>query len=271
MSSNRFSHQELKRHRHLGSRGNMIEMHHSLRNLSLDKFTVLSIFLLPLLFDVALWFNLETIVNFWRDVFIFWGKHLGMDASNSVFYTEIYIPGREVLFMPFPNLPASLPSSFTVWTNLIVCFIVYLLSMLIPKTLLPVIYFLRALLLIQISASVYFLVSPDSFPYDMGDYISGTMALGIYLLLLIPLVMGMIYYIFDFGIIKKVLVTVAMMAYFMILLPFQYLMHAILISSWGIIFMPVLYLNFGLLLDTLMFIGWYSWAMTGKRRERRIA
>ena len=269
MSSDNVSNRELKRNRHLGSRGNIIEMHHSLYQMKMSAFTLLSIILLPIFFDVVLWDNLENIITLWKNIFIFWGEHIGI-SQNNVFYSEVYIPSGRLIYMPFPNLPASLPSTFAVWANLIICGIIYLVSVLIPKRLLPIIYFIRALVLIQISASVYFILNPHSFPYDMGDYISGTLALGIYLLLLIPPLMALIYYIFDFNIVKKILVTVAMLVYFIILLPFQYMMHAIIISSWGLIFMPVLYLNFGLILDTLMFIGWYSWAMTGKRREPRI-
>lgn len=269
MSSDSIRKQELDRHRRMGSRGTIIEMHHSLRHINLSAVSILSIFLLPLVFDVVLWHYLENITGLWANIFNFWSEHLGI--AGKVFYTEIYLPGGRMIYMPFPNLEAAVPSAFTVWANLVICLIIYLVSVFIPKKFLPIIYFIRALVLIQISASVYFLLNPGYFPYDMGDYISGTMALGIYLLLLIPPVMAMIYYIFDFGIVKKFLVTFAMLLYFMILIPFQYMMHAIIISAWGLLFMPVLYLNFGLILDTLMFIGWYSWAMTGKRKTPRIA
>ncbi|MBY0544590.1 MAG: hypothetical protein K2Q14_03460 [Gammaproteobacteria bacterium] len=117
--------------------------------------------------------------------------------------------------------------------------------------------------------SIFFLINPDSPPYELSNYIKGMLNLGIYLLLLLAPLLTLIYYIFDFAFWRKFAVTFFIIAYFIIALPLQYMLQALIISSVSMLFMPVLYLLFGALLDTLMFVGWYSWAMTWAGREKQ--
>ncbi|MEI7669952.1 MAG: hypothetical protein WCJ33_07710, partial [Pseudomonadota bacterium] len=93
------------------------------------------------------------------------------------------------------------------------------------------------------------------------------LALGIYLLFIIPIIMALIYYIFEFSLLKKIVITALMLVYFILFLPFQYMLHAVIINAFTLIFLPVLYLNFGLMVDILMFIGWYSFAMSGNQAK----
>ncbi len=250
---------ENHKQRHTGTRGTLIKQHHALRSLTLGRSFVLAVILLPLLFDGLLWVKLDSIIWLWERVFHFWVVKLG--TGGQVLYTDIAIPGR-VLYIPFPNLPTSIPSLAALKVNLVNCVLIFIFSVFIPKRFLPLTYLLRALLVIQISASVYFFINPDSFPYDLAEYISDALVLGIYLMFLVPLLLAMIYYIFDFALWKKIMATTLIIGYFIIFLPFQYMMHAFIISSCSLLFMPVLYLFFGLLLDTLMFVALYAWAMS---------
>jgi hypothetical protein len=259
---------ELFKARNTSAKGNVIEMHHALRKITLSNSSMIAIIVLPLFFDMLIWFKLEMIMQFWHAVFHFWISHIGLNGQ--VFYTPVVMFGKQI-FVPFPDLPVVLPTVKEVWMNISICLLIMALSLFIPKKFLPLTYLLRAALLVQMSASLYFLISPHSFPYDVGDYISGALTLGIYLCMIIPAALALIYYIFDFAVWKKVIVTAVMLAYFIVLIPFQYMLHALIISSCGLLFMPVLYLFFGLLLETLMFISWYAWAMSRRGMSEQTA
>ena len=249
----------MSRQRRTGAKGTFIRKHRALTSIKLKPASILAIIFLPLLFDILLWNNLELITNFWADIFIFWVKKIG--SGGRIIYDDVQILGQTI-YIPYPDFPTTIPSFDAVILNITICIIVYFVSVFLPKKLLPLTYLLRVAIIIQLSASVYFLINPTSFPYDLAEYISSMLTLGIYLMLLTPVVLALIYYIFDFSIWKKIALTSIVIGHLILFLPFQYMLHTLIISGWSLLFMPALYLLFGLLLDILMFIGWYSFAMT---------
>jgi len=245
--------------RHLGNKGTRIPMHRSMRRTKLSWLTIISIILLPVFFDVMIWNYLGVITDLWADILNFCMNKLGLNGQISYSTQEFF---GKTIYIPFPDLPISLPLERSIWLNIIVSLSILLLSVFIPKNYLPAAYILRAILIIQISASVYFMINPETTPYNMQNYISGMLLLGIYLIFIIAPVLALIYYIFNFSLWQKLILTLMTIAYFILLLPFQYMLHAVIISSGSLLFMPVLYLFFGPLLDTLLFVGFYSWAMS---------
>jgi hypothetical protein len=255
---------KLLKYRHTSTQGTTIRMHRALRSLSFTRGRLLTMLLLPLFFDLVLYFNIDSILHFWSESFTFLIDRLRPEGHLATL-TVAFPTGS--LDIPFPDLPTFAPSSFAIWMNIAVSIMLFVLSGLIPKNLMPLIYLLRAALLIQISASVYFLVSPGGGLYSMGSYITCMLGVGIYLIFLVSPLLAVIYYIFDFPFWRKFVVTTLVISYFIFVLPLQYMLHAIVINSWGLLFMPLLYLMFALLLDTLMFVCWYSWAMTWRPRN----
>lgn len=255
---------EVERQRRTGAKGNFIRKHRALTSLNLKLTSILAIIFLPLLFDILLWNNMDIIANFWGQIFNFWTSKIGMDGQ--ILYNDVQILGQTV-YIPYPDLVTPIPSFDAVMLNIIMCIIVYFGLGFVPKKLLPLTYLLRVATVIQLTASVYFLINPDSFPYGLAEYISSMLTLGIYLMLLTPVLLALIYYIFDFPIWKKIALTTIVIAHLILFLPFQYMLHTLIISGWSLLFMPALYLLFGLLLDILMFIGWYSFAMTWKSKQ----
>lgn len=263
MSFDKLSDEEVIRYRRTGARGSFIEPHHSLRSIVLTRSSIMALLLLPLFFELMLWINLDAILGFWDTSLSMWINLLDLPAK--VLYKDINILGT-ISHVPFPDVASFSPSTAAIWYNIVACLLIFLVSLLVPSSYMPIAYFIRALVFVQLSASAYFLISGnDAFPYTIGDYISGCLSLGVYLLFITPPVLALIYYIFDFSFWRKTLVTATMLLYFIVFIPFQYLLHTVVLNAWGILFMPVLYLNFGLLVDTLMFIGWYAWAMTAPK------
>ena len=83
---------------------------------------------------------------------------------------------------------------------------------------------------------------------------------------LLPLILGFSYFLFDFRLPQKIGLTVGIMAYLVIFLPFQYMLHVWIIHN-SILFMPILYFVFGPFLDVLIFVSLYSWGMSWKSQN----
>lgn len=247
--------------RRTGSKGSVIPVHHSFTTMRFTAVSLLAIILLPLLFDVGLWLVKDIITAYWRDVINMWLRFGGSQAE--VGWTDVAIVGQPVAF-PFPKMVADLPSHVNLIVTGIVCFALFLVSFLIPGTLLPASYMLRAAAFLQLTTVGYFAWWPHEFPYQVPDYVAGSMALNFQLLFIIPLVLALIYYIFDFLVWKKVWLTLLTLAYFIIVTPFQYMLHAWIMYHTSVILMPMLYLMFGLLLDIMMFVAFYAWGMSWK-------
>jgi hypothetical protein len=122
-------------------------------------------------------------------------------------------------------------------------------------------YLLRGVLLIQATALVYFGLIPAEFPHTPSGYLQGLLAAGLALISTVPLLFGLTFYIFDFSLINKVSLTAMTMAHLVVFLPLQLLLQALVLQK-TVLFMPVLYIIFGLPLDVLIIIGFYSWGMT---------
>jgi hypothetical protein len=69
------------------------------------------------------------------------------------------------------------------------------------------------------------------------------------------------YYIFDFGLLKKAFLTAVTMVHLALFLPLQVLLQALFLQK-TVLFMPVLYIIFGMPVNILIIIAFYSWGMT---------
>jgi hypothetical protein len=91
------------------------------------------------------------------------------------------------------------PDSATWWGTAIACTFLLVLSYRLPQQYTPVAYLLRFALAVQGSALAYFAAIPARFPHGSTDFITSIMAGGVVLILLVPAVFAVIYYVFDFG------------------------------------------------------------------------
>ena len=247
------------RQRYTGVKGTKILKHRALRNLKLSPAALQTALLLPLFIDVILWFNLDTIAALWSDIMAFWMDKF--DIGYGIAHNGMIVLARPIS-IPYPAVPTTFPSDNYVFLNLVFTAVLALISFIMPRIHMPGIYLLRASLLIHATSIVFFYFFPDSYPYDLGSYVSGMLALGLYLLAIIPVLLALLYYVLDFPFWRKIVVTLVMMGYFILVFPFQYLLYGLALASWTMLYMPLLYILFGPLMNTLMFVCWYSWAMT---------
>ena len=244
--------------RYQNTQGTVIPLHHAFKTIELSSISRMSAVLLPVLFLANFWLFLPMILDFWAGIINFWMQHI---YAGNVGYESTTILGQDVL-LPYPQLEAQLPSTYAVWINLLVCLLAFLISFLMPKRIIPLTYLLRTLLIIQASASVDRLISPDFFPYTLKIYMLDCLSLCVYMLMVLPILLGMVYYIFDFSIGRKCLLTLMMLGYYLFFIPCQYMLHAYLIHEFSLLVLPVLYIFFGVLMDVLTFVSIYAFGMS---------
>ena len=252
--------------RYTNTKGNIIPLHHAFTTIRFSPFVRISTLVLPVFFCALIWLMLPIIMDMWSSMFSFWMAHI---YQGHVAYSEAVILGQYVQ-IPYPVLETDAPSTLAVWINLVVCVLAFLLAFLIPARLAPMKYLLCAALLIQASASLDRLVIPDFFPYTLQGYLVDALTMCMYLFFLLPVILGMIYYIFDFSLWRKCIVTLGILVYFCLAVPSQYMLHACIIHELSLLFLPLMYMLFGVLLDVLMFVSLYSFGLSWGNSRREI-
>lgn len=243
-----------------GFGGTSIKMHRAIYQIELRKSALIGALALPLIFNILLLCFLSNILALWEVLFSFWLDKLGFRNALTLQLVDL---GHYALLMPSLSLSAALPGNDAWALTLIGCVLLLILTFLIkPERFLPLTYVIRACLLIQVTALLYFYWLPGYFPHDAADYISNALVMSLFFIFLMPWILSLTYYIFDFSLLQKTTLTVLMLAYFIIALPMQYLLHGYALHHLSLLFMPLLYLVFGMFLDIMMFVALYSWGMS---------
>lgn len=214
----------------------------------------------------VLWIEgLPHITTFWFYVFNYWTRSLGMEATIAM------VPqhwSKVVEFsLPFVSAQAGTITPSLWLTASILTIAVFAATFWFPEDQAPWSYLLRALVLIQTSALIYFAVASARFPHDIPTYIMSMLSFGVILIGMIPIVLAFTYYIFDFSFWKKLAITALIMAHLTLFFPLQFVLQAYILH-FSILFMPLLYFAFGPFLDVLIFVCLYSWAMSWKSRSQ---
>jgi len=141
------------------------------------------------------------------------------------------------------------------------------LSFLLPPRFLPARYFLRFVAAIQTVSLGFFFFATPPFPYPLPGYLGGLLTVGMAVLALVPIALGFGFYIFDHSLGRQILITVLIVGHLAILLPLQGLIHAWLIHHLSLVVQPTLFFVFGLLVEVLVFVALYGWAMSWSGSE----
>jgi hypothetical protein len=251
-----------------GNRGGIIPMHRALARLRFGTAEMLSSVVTAALISCAWILCLPSLCLFWRRLFILGLRFLPLqcEVRTSLPSSLSLVVAAQVPYFVFdPIMPSS-----TLWAATCVAVIaIFAITFFLPPEFIPIAYLLRCLLFVQASALVYFAVLPAQFPYAPADYLQGFLLSGAALIGLVPVLFLLTYYIFPFSFIKKVLLTVLTMGYLTIFLPFQVMLHALLLRK-SILFMPLLYLVLGMPLDVLIIVALYAWGMTWEFSDSQV-
>lgn len=240
--------------------GASIKLHRSIYKVRLNLANLIVSLLLPVLFTLLLLFFLDEIVNFWRVLFVFCLEKI--DAHATVYAHPIDF-GRYVLWLSYPDMYAGAPSTSIWWSTLTACAIMFVSTYFIPPDrYLPLVYIVRACLLIQLTSVVYFYFIPAQFPYDLPNYLGNSLVMSLLFIFMVPWLLGLTYYVFDFSLMQKIFLTCVIVGYFLVVFPLQYLLHVYLLQYISLLFLPLFYLVFGAFIDVMMFVAFYSWGMS---------
>ena len=250
-----------------GFGGTAIQMHRAIKQVKLSRGNLLLAVLLPLVFNLLLLCFLGAVLACWEWLFGFWLGHLARDPAMASHTIDL---GLYAVQLNYPQLSAGEPSVGNWMITLFATLIALLGSFLFAaERLLPLAYIVRACALIQASALAYFYFLPGHFPHDAASALGDALCMAIYFLFLIPWLLGLTYYIFNFSLLQKAGLSAIMLLYFAIALPMQYLMHALVFYHFSLLFVPLLYLVFGIFIDVMMFVALYSWGMSWATPDRQ--
>ena len=245
--------------RHRGHRGGEIRMHRGMIRFAATKSDVAqSLLLAPALTFVWIW-CLPLVCRLWFRIFRYCTKALGMEATVSM--VPQHWSKIATFSLPFVSAQAgSITLSVWISTTLVIV-AVFAATYWFGEEHAPWTYIVRALVFIQASALIYFAFASARFPHDIPTYIMGMLSFGVILIGMIPIVLAFTYYVFDFPIWKKLAISALVMAHLTLFFPLQFTLQAYILH-YSILFMPLLYFAFGPFLDVLIFICFYSWAMS---------
>lgn len=200
-----------------------------------------------------------------------WVAILGLlDGPGQVFdrlvAVEYTLAGRTVSVMPELVFQAPEPGPWAIAAHFAVCAAAFAWSFRLGEERAPLVYFLRALVLIHGTSVAFHAMPGRHLPYDPGAYVSGMLTVGISIMALVPIVLAATHYLFDFGLGRKLGVTAAAMGWLYLTIPVKYAVHAILLHHGGMIFLPILFILFGLPVEVFGFIAIYAWGMSWKTR-----
>jgi hypothetical protein len=260
------------RGRFRGCRGGVITMHRALTRLVLTPLDLVRAALLMLLLSFAWIVSLPLLCRMW-------GYLLGsgmriLALQTTLGFTEHHITRYIRFVIPYPRMDGIAPSALTWWSTATIVGLLYAASYFFPKKITPVTYLVRAALFVQSTALLYFLVAAARFPHTPDGYMEGLISYQIALISAVPALFGPTYYIFKFSLVRKIALTVLTMSHLFLFLPVQILLQAAVLEK-SVLFMPILYIVFGLPVNILIILAFYSWGMSwpsdGTLKKRTIA
>jgi hypothetical protein len=252
-----------------GVRGGVIAPHRAMVRLRPTAWLVADLVLLPLAASLGVLAALPWLLDAWRAMIVSLRGFLSLPGTVATTVYEL----APFLSVPVPHLTAE-----TLWPDtraLVVGWIVTALMAVAGATIrgrfTPLAYLLRALAVLQLSANLFFTFTPPPFPYALAEYQAAFLACGVVVLLLLPFLVGATFFVFGFSLPRKVAFLGAALLHLAVLFPLQSVVHVWWIWHGSYLAMPVLFLVFGLLLDVLVYVALYGWAMSWRAREGRPA
>ena len=117
----------------------------------------------------------------------------------------------------------------------------------------------RALCLVQASACVFFALAPAQFPWAVDQHLASMLQMNADFLSLVPLMLALGWGVLNLPWRLKLLGPLAVAAYFGVWLPHQVVLHAWVLHHASVLFMPLLLLCLGPLLNGWIFVSLYAW------------
>lgn len=242
-----------------GHRGGVISMHRALAHFHLGPMNLVIAISLFVLFTAVWLAFLSKVCQVWKYILAYGIRVLPLRADLGL--AQHHLTPFFRFDIPYLRVQTALPSSQAWWLTFAATLALFAATFLLPSKMIPVMYLLRGILLVPATTLLYFAFLTARFPHTPESYMEGLITAGIALISTVPLLFGLTYYIFDFGLLKKAFLTAITMIHLALFLPLQVLAQAMILQK-TILFMPVLYIIFGMPINILIIIAFYSWGMT---------
>jgi hypothetical protein len=164
--------------------------------------------------------------------------------------------------LPHFNVVAPQPGNALWWITLVVSVVAVLVSLLFRDAFLPFAYALRLAAMVQGTALLFFRAAPWPFPYELTGYVTGMLLAGATVIALVPILLGLTYYIMDVRLLQKLGLTAAIMGHLLLFVPLQYAVQSYVIAHGSLLFLPISFILFGVLPEIMIFVAFYGWGMS---------
>lgn len=233
--------------------------HRAICRLRIGSALWLQIILLPLLFCGLLILAEPALTNFWRNCIAFWFARLDLplQATNpAASISTLHFDWRnDVVEAAIPGFSARL-------TSMALTLLVFATTFRMQGRMVPLQYLLRILCGVQAIALLFFWYAPAQFPYTVSDHLQDLLTMGHILILAIPLMLAVGYYLLQLSLSVKVTHTLGILGYFIVMIPHKAVLHTLILYKTSVLYMPLLYVCFGAVFDVLLFVALYSWLIS---------
>jgi len=249
--------------RFLNIRGGVIRTHRALLRIDFTIWRLLSMVAIPALLSTCVYLAWPLIDLIWTAIINFWVTMLGPDISLA--HHEV-VMGR-VFYIPYPLVNAALPTALQWWYGLALAAVLLVGPGFMPPKMLPLVYMLRFIGALQLATQIYFYFWASHFPHSAGGSVASMMQSSFALMLIAPWLYGLTYNIFDFSLARKFALPLMAVCYLALLTPVQFILAAVLMLQFSLLWHPLLYLLGTTLLQFTMLLAMYAWAMSWDRTE----
>lgn len=192
-----------------------------------------------------------------------------LDPTAVVVPVTIRVAGPLEFRLPWVDAPAAPTSDAQSLTLVAACLVALLVSFLLPTRFIPIAYGLRIATALQAGTLAWIEARGAPLPYSVPGYVLDQSLAGLALLGVVPLVLGLTYYVFPFSWGRKCGLTAALMGHMAVLIGLQGLVVVSLLRAGSLAVLPVLFVFLGLLPEVMVFVAFYGWGMSWPWKEER--
>jgi len=157
----------------------------------------------------------------------------------------------------FLDIYGSYPSAVLSFVNFIISlsFVVFLQTVKTDKNIAIYILFLAV---INLVSSLFFIFSPNEFPYTVTEFSEFYIKSEISMWLFIPFILGMAVVLLPSSIFPKFILIIFALIYSIVFGTLRYVIFLFIVSKFSVIYMALLFFAFGPLIDFVYIVGIYS-------------
>ena len=248
----------------LNIRGVLIRTHRALLHIDFTTLRLLSMIVIPALLSTAVYFAWPLIDALWTGIINYWIGLLGPGVSLA--RHDVTMGG--VFHIPYPLVNAALPTIVQWWCGLALALVLLVGPSFMPPKMLPLAYILRFVGALQAISQVYFYFWGENFTHSAGASVASMMQSSFVLMLITPWLYGLTYNIFNFNLARKFALPLMALCYLAILTPVQFTFAAMLMLQFSLLWNPLFYLIGTTLLQFVMLLAMYAWAMSWDRADQ---